>query len=327
MVQDGLFAQFPVDAVFGMHNFPGIPLGHFSVRTGPMLASIDTFELKVLSEHNHPATQFTSPDPILLAGRIVEAFHSFKARGINPAEPVIMSITQFQAGDPINDRQGVHITPDHAYVRGTVYTLNDAVRDIMQSQLPAIAEGIASAGGAGCQFSYERGYPVLDQRAAKRRSSRSLRRRRWSALSAGRGRHAAHHGCRGFRLHAQGEAGLLRPDRQWRWRRAHATFTIRSTTSMTTPFRSESATGSRWWRATCRPVDAAEGGGGRRPATLTGWTGQQFAALLAPLRRPSTTRGSWLPSAQPFVTPSIRPLKKSRWAKVKAMMPGATTTT
>ncbi len=61
MVRDGLFERFPVDAVFGMHNFPGIPLGHFSVRTGPMLASIDTFEFKVLSEHNHPATQFTSP--------------------------------------------------------------------------------------------------------------------------------------------------------------------------------------------------------------------------------------------------------------------------
>ena len=106
MVRDGLFEKFPVEAVFGMHNFPGIPLGHFAVRAGPMLASIDTFEFKVLSEHNHPALQFTSPDPILIAGRIVEAFHSFKARGINPAEPVIMSITQFQSRDPINDRQG-----------------------------------------------------------------------------------------------------------------------------------------------------------------------------------------------------------------------------
>ena len=111
MVRDGLFEQFPVAAVFGMHNFPGIPLGHFAVRAGPMLASIDTFEFKVLSEHNHPATQYTTPDPILIAGRIVEAFHAFKSRGINPAEPAIMSITQFKAGDPVNDKQGVHITP------------------------------------------------------------------------------------------------------------------------------------------------------------------------------------------------------------------------
>ena len=158
---------------------------------------------RCLSEHNHPATQFTSPDPILLAGRIVEAFHGFKARGINPAEPVIMSITQFQAGDPINDRQGVHITPDHAYVRGTVYTLNDAVRDIMERQLPAIADGIASAGGAGCEFSYERGYPVLDQRAA-REGACGLGGLRAGRGGARRGRYAADHGGRGLRLHAQG---------------------------------------------------------------------------------------------------------------------------
>ena len=84
-----------------------------------MLASIDTFEFKILSEHNHPATQHNSPDPILVASRVVEAFHSFKSRQLNPAEPVIMSITQFQAGDPVNDRQGVHVTPAEAYVRGT----------------------------------------------------------------------------------------------------------------------------------------------------------------------------------------------------------------
>ena len=161
MVREGLFDKFPVSAVFGMHNFPGIPLGHFAVRSGPMLASIDTFEFKILSEHNHPATQYTSPNPIVTAGRIVEAFHGFKARGVNPAEPVILSITQFQAGDPINDRQGVHVTPDHAYVRGTVYTLNDAVRDQFDERLSAMAHGIAAANNAKCEFQYQRGYPVL----------------------------------------------------------------------------------------------------------------------------------------------------------------------
>ncbi|MBT4428521.1 MAG: amidohydrolase [Rhodospirillaceae bacterium] len=161
MVQDGLFDKFPVSAVYGMHNFPGVPLGQFAVRTGPMLASIDTFELKVLSEHNHPATQYTSPDPIVIAGRIIEAFHGFKARGVNPAEPVVLSITQFQAGDPINDKQGVHVTPDQAYVRGTVYTLNDAVRDQFDERMSALAHGISAANGATSEFEYQRGYPVL----------------------------------------------------------------------------------------------------------------------------------------------------------------------
>ena len=161
MIKDGLFEKFPVECVFGMHNFPGLPLGYFAVRSGPMLASIDTFEFKILSEHNHPATQHNSPDPILVASRVVEAFHSFKSRQLNPAEPVIMSITQFQAGDPVNDRQGVHVTPAEAYVRGTVYTLNDEIRELVQCGLDKIIQGICGASGAGYSFNYERGYPVL----------------------------------------------------------------------------------------------------------------------------------------------------------------------
>lgn len=161
MIQDGLFEKFPVDCVFGMHNFPGLPTGHFAVRSGPMLASIDTFEFKVFSEHNHPATQHNSPDPILTAAKVVEAFHSFKARYVNPAEPVIMSITQFQAGDPVNDRQGVHVTPAEAFVRGTVYTLNDEIRDDIQGRLNKIIQGICDGSGADYSFNYERGYPVL----------------------------------------------------------------------------------------------------------------------------------------------------------------------
>ena len=161
MIQDGLFKKFPVACVFGMHNFPGLPIGHFAVRSGPMLASIDTFEFKIFSEHNHPATQHNSPDPILIASKVVDAFHSFKSRYINPADPVIMSITQFQAGDPVNDRQGVHVTPAEAFVRGTVYTLNDKIRDVIQSRLNKIIQGICNGSGAEYSFNYERGYPVL----------------------------------------------------------------------------------------------------------------------------------------------------------------------
>ena len=161
MIQDGLFEKFPVECVFGMHNFPGLPIGHFAMRSGPMLASIDTFEFKIFSEHNHPATQHNSPDPILIASKVVDAFHSFKSRYINPADPVIMSITQFQAGDPANDRQGVHITPAEAFVRGTVYTLNDEIRDVIQNRLDKMIQGICNGSEAEYSFNYERGYPVL----------------------------------------------------------------------------------------------------------------------------------------------------------------------
>lgn len=160
MVKDGLFKQFPVEAVFGLHNWPGLAAGSFQMRTGPMLASIDTFEFSIGSQLAHPAAQFLVPDPLLIAARIVQDMHAYKARHLNPAEPVVLSITQFQSGDPA-DRPGVHVTPDKAIVRGTLYTLNDAVRDDFEAGLEKIVRHAAEASGAGHTFAFERGYPVL----------------------------------------------------------------------------------------------------------------------------------------------------------------------
>lgn len=161
MVSEGLFEKFPVKSVYGMHNFPGLPLGNFSVKSGPMLASIDTIEFKIISEHNHPATQYLSPDPILIAAKVVEAFHEFKARYVNPAEPVILCISQFQSGEPYTDKPGVHVTPAEAYVRGSVYTLNDDIRDELEAGLRKITLEYAKTYDAACSFNYDRGYPVV----------------------------------------------------------------------------------------------------------------------------------------------------------------------
>ncbi|MEM8564570.1 MAG: M20/M25/M40 family metallo-hydrolase, partial [Pseudomonadota bacterium] len=97
----------------------------------------------------------------LVAARAIEAFHSYKARHIDPAEAVVLSITQIQAGDPINDRQGVHITPEEVYIRGTVYTFNDAIRDQLQTELEKIVRHLSDLEGTQHSFTYERGYPVL----------------------------------------------------------------------------------------------------------------------------------------------------------------------
>lgn len=164
MVKDGLFEKFPVDAIFGMHNFPTIPAGHFMMRTGPMLASIDTFEFHITSKLSHPASQFGVADPLLIAARIVQEMHTYKARYLNPAEPVVLSITQFQSGN-LNDRQSVHVTPEEAAVRGTLYTLNDANRDAFEVGLEKIVRHAAEASGARYTFVFERGYPVLHNTA------------------------------------------------------------------------------------------------------------------------------------------------------------------
>lgn len=119
MVKDRLFDKFGVEAVFGLHNLPYAPAGSIMMRSGPMLASIDTFEFGITSRLSHPASQSGVPDPLLIASRIVQEMHAFNARYLNPAEPVVLSITQFQRGNP-GDRQSVHVTPEKAVVRGTL---------------------------------------------------------------------------------------------------------------------------------------------------------------------------------------------------------------
>jgi len=175
MVKDGLFEKFPVEAVFGMHNMPYFQAGTFRMRTGPMLASIDTFEYHVISRLAHPATQFGTPDPLLIAARIVQDMHAFKARYVNPAEPVVLSITQFQSGNPA-DRQSVHVTPEKAVVRGTIYTLNDAVRDEFETGLEKIVRHAADASGASHKFIFERGYPVMRNTAKETEFAASVAR-------------------------------------------------------------------------------------------------------------------------------------------------------
>lgn len=175
MVKDGLFEKFPVEAVFGLHNFPGLPSGSFQMRSGPMLASIDTFEFSIDSRLAHPASQFAVPDPLLIAARIVQDMHAYKARYLNPAEPVVLSITQFQSGNP-GDRQSVHVTPDKAVVRGTLYTLNDAVRDDFEAGLEKIVRHAAEAAEAGHTFAFERGYPVLRNTARETQFAASVAR-------------------------------------------------------------------------------------------------------------------------------------------------------
>jgi amidohydrolase len=160
MVKDGLFDKFGVEAVFGLHNLPYAPAGKIMMRSGPMLASIDTFEFWITSQLSHPASQFGVPDPLLIASRIVQEMHAFKARYLNPAEPVVLSVTQFQSGNP-DDRQSVHVTPAKAVVRGTLYALNNSVRDTFEAGLEKIVHHAAEAASAGYKFLFERGYPVL----------------------------------------------------------------------------------------------------------------------------------------------------------------------
>ena len=102
MIEDGLFERFPVNSIFGMHNIPGIPVGRFAIKPGPMMAAFDIFELTIIGQGGHAAMPHLATDPIQIGTKIVEAFQNIVAKEIDPQEPAVLSVTKFQAGDTYN---------------------------------------------------------------------------------------------------------------------------------------------------------------------------------------------------------------------------------
>ncbi len=161
MAADGLYKNFPVEAVYGMHNMPGRDVGTFAVRKGALFGSLDVFEMKVRGVRAHPATQHLSPDVLLVTIQIVNAWQGIKARSIDPAVPAVVGVTQMQAGDPYNEPEAVHISPDVVFVRGDVICFGAPERDKIERELKAIAESLCSAHGLTCEFTYNRYSPEM----------------------------------------------------------------------------------------------------------------------------------------------------------------------
>ncbi|HIF08688.1 MAG TPA: amidohydrolase [Sneathiellales bacterium] len=155
MAADGLYKNFPVEAVYGMHNMPGRDVGTFAVRKGALFGSLDVFEMKVRGVRAHPATQHLSPDVLLVTIQIVNAWQGIKA------VPAVVGVTQMQAGDPYNEPEAVHISPDVVFVRGDVICFGAPERDKIERELKAIAESLCSAHGLTCEFTYNRYSPEM----------------------------------------------------------------------------------------------------------------------------------------------------------------------
>jgi len=153
MVEEGLFERFPVEAVFGMHNWPGMPVGHFGLRAGPMMASSDVFEIAVCGRGGHAALPHDGVDPIVAASAIVQALQSIVSRNVNPVDAGVVSVTQFNGGETWN------VIPDEVVLRGTTRAFRPATQDLLEARLREIAEGIARAHGAQARVRYERRYP------------------------------------------------------------------------------------------------------------------------------------------------------------------------
>jgi amidohydrolase len=155
MVEDGLFEKFPVDSVYGLHNMPGTPVGHVGLRAGPAMASFDIFEITVTGKGCHAAMPHDGHDPIVTAAQIVTAMQTIASRRVDPIESVVVSVTQFHAGDTWN------VIPNQVVLRGTVRCFKDEIRDFVEAEIEHIADSICAAHRATLEYRYERRYPAV----------------------------------------------------------------------------------------------------------------------------------------------------------------------
>jgi amidohydrolase len=153
MIRDGLFDLFPCDAVFGMHNWPGIPVGDFAVTPGPMMASSNEFQITVKGKGGHAALPHNSADPVFAASQIIGSLQAIITRNKRPVDAAVLSITQFHAGDASN------IIPDSAWIGGTVRTFTLEVLDLIESRLRQIASATAQAFDCTAEVTFLRNYP------------------------------------------------------------------------------------------------------------------------------------------------------------------------
>lgn len=161
MIADGLFDRFPMEAVFGMHNWPGMEAGSFAIHSGPVMASADRFDIRFSGVGAHAAMPHLGVDPVVAGAAFVQAAQTLVSRVLDPIDAGVVSITQFHAGEAYN------VIPDRAELCGTVRTFSAEVRDRLERGLRQVAEGIAQSHGVDLNFEFRRGYPPTINTAAE----------------------------------------------------------------------------------------------------------------------------------------------------------------
>ena len=154
MVQDGLMERFGIEEVYGMHNYPGLPVGQFAIRPGPLMASADRLTIEIEGHGGHAARPHLTIDSVLVGAQIVSQIQSIVARNVDPLQSAVVSICMFQAGSTDN------VIPQTAFLRGTARSLTAEVRDLLERRLREVVEGTARLHGAKVSFTYKRDYPV-----------------------------------------------------------------------------------------------------------------------------------------------------------------------
>ena len=153
MIKDGLFERFPMQAVFGMHNWPGLAVGDFALSPGPVMDSSNEFRITIKGKGSHAALPHNGIDPVLIACQLVQAFQSIITRNKKPVDAGVISVTMMHAGEATN------VIPDRCELRGTVRTFSTAVLDMIESRMRALTEHLCAAHEAKAEFHFNRNYP------------------------------------------------------------------------------------------------------------------------------------------------------------------------
>lgn len=157
MINDGLFDQFPADCVFGMHNFPDIPVGHFAVKSGAMMASSDSFEIIITGKATHAAIPHLGCDPIVVAAQLINSLQTIVSRNIDPADCAVLSITQIHAGNTWN------AIPESVVLRGTFRSFNENVKTLIVDKMTQLVNSICTGFDVSVKIEFNpenEGYPV-----------------------------------------------------------------------------------------------------------------------------------------------------------------------
>ena len=153
MIKDGMFEKFPMQAVFGMHNWPGSEVGKFAASAGPVMASSNEFKITVHGKGGHAAMPHNGLDPVPVACQMVQAFQTIISRNKKPIDAGVISVTMFHAGEATN------VIPDSCELQGTVRTFSIEVLDMIEQRMRDMAQHTAQAFGMDCSFEFKRNYP------------------------------------------------------------------------------------------------------------------------------------------------------------------------
>jgi amidohydrolase len=155
MVKDGLFDRFPCDAIFGMHNAPGLAVGKFAIRTGAMMAGGAYFDIGVTGRGAHGARPEAAIDPVIVASHITTALQTIVSRNVKPVDTAVLSVTQIHAGDAYN------VIPQQAFIRGTARAFSAETLGMIEENMQRIATGVASGFGATAELDFRIVFPPL----------------------------------------------------------------------------------------------------------------------------------------------------------------------